>query len=104
MAMLNPAMVAVGGRILPFAGYRFVAAGRPLTVFFCHWDAETARARKELPASVDDVRARRWQRVEEGRREGDVAHIAFVAETADAAAALAWVRRWAPVLLRPGSG
>jgi exosortase len=101
---LPPAEVDIGGRALPFSGYRFVAAGRPVTVFFCHWDAETARARAELPGAADNIRSRRWQRVRDGRREGDVAHIAFIVGTDDAEAALAWVRQWAPEILFPEAG
>lgn len=101
LAQLGPLAVPVGGRVLPFATYRFAAGGRQLMVYFCHWDAETAQARAERGGAAEDYRARRWQRVFEGRRQGDVAHIAFVVETADEAAASAWVRRWAPVLLRP---
>lgn len=103
-ADLGTAAVPIGAHQLSFAGYRFVAAGVAETVYFCHWDAENAAVRQEHDGSSGDVRARRWQRVREGRRQGDVAHIAFVVETADAAAALAWLRRWAPLLLQPVSG
>jgi exosortase len=102
-ANLGPAEVALGTRQLSFAGYRFEAGGRTETVYFCHWDAENAAVRQESDGSRGDVRARRWQRVREGRRQGDVAHIAFVIETPDAAAALTWLRRWAPLLLLPVS-
>ncbi len=102
-ANLGTAGVPIGARELSFAGYRFEAAGRTETVYFCHWDAENAVVRQERDGSSGDVRARRWQRVREGRRQGDVAHIAFVIETADPAAALAWLRQWAPLLLRPVS-
>jgi len=103
-AELGAAAVSIGPRELAFAGYRFVAAGRTETVYFCHWDAENAAVRQENDGSSGDVRARRWQRVREGRRQGDVAHIAFVIETSDAAAALAWLRHWAPLLLQPVAG
>jgi exosortase/archaeosortase family protein len=104
VAELGTVPVTVGGRSLPFAAYRFVAAGAPVLVYFCHWDAETAQARAEQGGAAEDYRARRWQRVREGRRQGDVAHIAFVVQTSDSAAADAWVRRWAPVLLHPVAG
>jgi exosortase len=103
-ANLGPAEVPLGARELSFAGYRFEAGGRTETVYFCHWDAENAVVRQETDGSPGDVRARRWQRVREGRRQGDVAHIAFVIETSDAAAALTWLRRWAPLLLQSVSG
>ena len=103
-ANLGTAAVPIGPRVLEFAGYRFDEGGRTETVYFCHWDAETARARVESTGSSGDVRARRWQRVAEGRRQGDVAHLAFVIETADSGAALQWLKKWAPLLLRPESG
>jgi len=103
-ASLATAAVPIGSLVLQFAGYRFDESGRTETVYFCHWDAETARARVESNGSAGDVRARRWQRVEEGRRQGDVAHLAFVIETANSDAALEWLRKWAPLLLRPVAG
>lgn len=101
LAQLAPVPIAIGGRVLPFTPYRFAANGERVTVYFCHWDAETARARAERGGAAEDYRARRWQRVREGRRQGDVAHIAFVIATADDQAAAAWLRRWAPLLLHP---
>jgi len=102
---LGTAPLQIGPQALSFAGYRFQVGGQAETVYFCHWDAENATVRQEeASGSAGDVRSRRWQRVREGRRQGDVAHIAFVIETADAAAALAWLQHWAPLLLQPVSG
>jgi len=98
--------VTVDGVTLPFTGYAFNAAGRPLAVFFCHWDGELAGARAEGDLDPQDLRARRWRRVEEGRRQGDVAHLTLMLETGDRAAALNWLQTWAPRLLSaaPASG
>ena len=96
----------VGGQPLPFTGYSFTADGRPLAVFFCHWDGDLAKARAEGVLDPGDLRARRWRRVWEGRRDGNVAHLTLMLETADRAAAIRWLREWAPRLLelRPGPG
>lgn len=98
-ANLDPVRLDVGGAPIVFAGYRFEAANRPLIVYFCHWDAQVARARSE--ADAVDLRIRRLERVRDGRRRGDVAHITFVLEGAGEAQALAWLRTWAPRLLQP---
>jgi len=96
----------VGGQALPFTGYAFTADGRPLAVFFCHWDADLAKARVEGRLDPGDLRARRWRRVREGRRDGNVAHLTLILETADRAAAVRWLQEWAPrlLLLEPGPG
>ena len=100
-ADLGEVIVPIGGVRVPFAAYRFAAGGRTLQVFFCHWDAELGRARPDAENPGRDVRARRLERVREGRRRNDVAHLTFELQLADDAAALAWLRTWAPRLLHP---
>ncbi|MBI2512863.1 MAG: exosortase/archaeosortase family protein [Opitutae bacterium] len=95
------ARVAVAGRELEFARYRFETAGRTQHVFYGVWDAFGGRAVGE--AELDISWAARWQRVREGRRRADAAHVVFVWQTendvSDAAAA-AWAREAAERLLR----
>jgi exosortase len=91
--------LVLGGIPVEFTGYRFTVGRSPLEVFFCHWDAGLAEARSEGDAV--DYRLRRLQRVREGRRRGDVAHLILEVSAPDDAAALAWLRAWAPRLLRP---
>ncbi|HVW22643.1 MAG TPA: hypothetical protein VHC86_15615, partial [Opitutaceae bacterium] len=92
--------VPVDGITVPFATYRFSLGGRSLQVFFCHWDAEVGAARGDAGSPWRGVRQRRLQRVREGRRENDVAHIVFQLEGLPASDAAAWIRRWAPRLLQ----
>jgi exosortase/archaeosortase family protein len=99
LADWGTAPVTVNGVSLPFTGYAFTAGGRPLAVFFCHWDGELARARAEGDLDPQDLRGRRWRRVWEGRRQGDVAHLTLMLETGDRTAALNWLQTWAPRLL-----
>lgn len=98
VATLGPEAVAVHGIRLPFTGFRFSGPYGPAIVYFCHWDAALGSARGEDAEA--EPRARRWQRVREGRRGGAVDHIIFYAATADASAAAAWLRAWAPRLLQ----
>ena len=98
-ADLGQFIVRIGGVAVPFAGYRFNTGGRTLHVFFCHWDAEIVQARADAATPGLGVRARRLQRVREGRRRNDVAHITFELEGGGDAAAVAWLREWAPRLL-----
>jgi hypothetical protein len=91
--------VVIDGVTLPFTGYAFIADGRPLAVFFCHWDAELSAARAEGDLDPQDLRGRRWRRVWEGRRQGDVAHLTLMVETGDRDAAVSWLKRWAPRLV-----
>jgi exosortase len=100
-ADLGEIVVPVGGVRVPFAAYRFVAGPRTYQVFFCHWDAEIGRARADAAHPGYEVRARRIERVREGRRRNDVAHLTFELQLADDAAASAWLRAWAPRLLHP---
>ena len=90
----------VEGEPLSFSAYRFAIAGRTVDTFFCHWDAELNQSRDE-GAPYRGIRWRRLQRVVDGRRNGDVAHLTLEIESEDDAAALAWFRRWAPQLLHP---
>lgn len=91
--------IEVGGVPVVFTGTRYADGGRPLDVFFCHWDTALAQSRWE--GDDVDLRLRRLERVRDGRRRGDVAHIAFEVEGADDAAAASWLRTWAPRLLQP---
>ena len=100
-ADLGEFTVPVDGVPVPFAAYRFRAGRQILQVFFCHWDAEIGRARADADNPGFGVRARRIERVREGRRRNDVAHITFELQAADDASALAWLREWAPRLLHP---
>ncbi len=100
-ADLGEVVVPIGGVRVPFAAYRFAAGRRTLQVFFCHWDAEVGGARADAENPTLDVRARRLERVREGRRRNDVAHLTFELQLADDAAARAWLRAWAPRLLHP---
>jgi exosortase len=100
-ADLGEFTVDIGGVPVPFAAYRFTAGAQTLEVFFCHWDAEIGRARADAQNPSFSVRARRLERVREGRRHNDVAHITFALPMDDDAAALAWLREWAPRLLHP---
>lgn len=93
--------VDVGGVTVPFAAYRFSVSGQPLQVFFCHWDAAVGGGRGDAGAPWRGVRQRRLQRVREGRRENDVAHIVFQLEGLTADDAAQWIRLWAPRLLQP---
>ncbi|HEX3730985.1 MAG TPA: exosortase/archaeosortase family protein, partial [Opitutaceae bacterium] len=72
--------VPLDGVTLPFAAYRFSYSGQPLQVFFCHWDAAVGAGRGDAGAPWTGVRQRRLQRVREGRRQNDVAHIVFQLE------------------------
>ena len=100
-ADLGEVIVPVSGVSVPFASYRFLSGQRTLQVFFCHWDAEIGRARPDAQNPSLTVRARRLERVREGRRHNDVAHLTFELQADDDAAALAWLREWAPRLLHP---
>jgi hypothetical protein len=100
-ADLGEVTVPIGGIDVPFASYRFLTGADTRQVFFCHWDAELGRAREDAATPGAGVRARRLQRVREGRRRNDVAHITLELQAPDDAAALAWLRAWAPRLLRP---
>jgi hypothetical protein len=99
-AVLGEFVVPVGDVPVPFVGYRFVAAGRPCDVFFCYWDAELGQGSEAMGGPAADVRARRLRRVREGRRGSDVAHLTLVLEDATDAAAIDWLRMWAPQLLK----
>ena len=100
-ADLGEFVVPIGGVSVPFAGYRFTYGRRTLQVFFCHWDAQVGHARADAATPGYQVRERRLQRVLEGRRGNDVAHITLELEATDDAAALAWLREWAPRLFHP---
>jgi exosortase len=100
-AVLGEFTIPIEGVAVPFVGYRFILAGRPVQVFFCHWDAELGRARRDVETVGYDPRARRLQRVREGRRRNDVAHLTLEVQEASDAAAIDWLRQWAPRLLRP---
>jgi exosortase/archaeosortase family protein len=100
-AVLGEFTIPIEGVSVPFVGYRFIIAGRPFQVFFCHWDAELGRARGDAETAGSDVRARRLQRVREGRRRNDVAHLTLELQEASDGAAIAWLRAWAPRLLQP---
>ena len=100
-ADLGEFIVPIDGVPVPFAAYRFRSGRQTLQVFFCHWDAEIGHARADAQNPGYGVRARRIERVREGRRGNDVAHITFELQAADDAAALAWLRQWAPRLLHP---
>jgi exosortase len=101
VADLGEVTVNIAGVPLPFAAYRFRQGSRILQVFFCHWDAEIGGARADAQNPGYSVRARRLERVREGRRRNDVAHITFELQAADDAAARAWLQAWAPRLLHP---
>jgi exosortase len=100
-AVLGEFTIPIGGVQVPFAGYRFIIAGRPFQVFFCHWDAELGRARGDAETAGFDVRERRLQRVREGRRGSDVAHMTLELQESTDAAAISWLKAWAPRLLVP---
>jgi hypothetical protein len=90
----------VGGQPLTFSAYRFAIAGRTIDTFFCHWDAELDKSLSGA-SPRGGIRTRRLQRVMEGRRKGDVAHLTMEIESEDDADAIAWFRLWAPQVLRP---
>jgi hypothetical protein len=92
---LGPEPVEIDGVKVVFNGYLFDAGGTPLTVYFCHWDAETG----PTPAPPANLALRRLERVWQGRRRGDVAHLTLLAQTAGPAAA-GWFHTWAPQILR----
>jgi exosortase len=100
-AVLGEFTIPIGGVAVPFVGYRFLLAGHQVQVFFCHWDAELGQARRDVETVGYDVRARRLQRVREGRRRNDVAHLTLELQEASDAAAIEWLRLWAPRLLQP---
>ena len=93
---LGPEALEIDGVRVVFNSYLFEAGGMPLTVYFCHWDAETG----PTPAPPASLAARRLERVWQGRRRGDVAHLTLIAKVAGAAA-LDWLHAWAPHILRP---
>jgi len=90
----------IGGVPLSFSAYRFAIGGHYVDTFFCHWDAELDESRFE-GSPRHGIRWRRLQRVRDGRRRGDVAHLTLEIETNDDGAAVAWFRLWAPRLLHP---
>jgi exosortase/archaeosortase family protein len=93
--------VAVAGRELEFARYRFETAGRTQHVFYGVWDAFHGQA-VNAP-ELDIFWKQRLQRVREGRGRADVAHVVFVLETdhdAGDAEAEMWLRETAGRLLR----
>jgi exosortase len=92
--------LAIDGVPLTFSAYRFAVAGRFIDTFFCHWDGELDQSRSE-GGPGRGIRWRRLQRVAEGRRRGDVAHLTLEIEADDDDAAKAWFRSWAPRLLHP---
>jgi hypothetical protein len=92
--------LSIDGVPLTFTAYRFAVAGRFIDTFFCHWDAELAQSRSE-GGPGRGIRWRRLQRVFDGRRRGDVAHLTLEIEARDDDAAKAWFRSWAPRLLHP---
>jgi exosortase len=92
--------LTIGGVPLVFSAYRFALGAGTVDTFFCHWDAELNQSRDE-GAPFRGIRWRRLQRVVDGRRNGDVAHLTLEIESEDDAAALAWFRTWAPRLLVP---
>jgi hypothetical protein len=100
-AVLGEFTIPIGGVPVPFVGYRFLLAGHRVQVFFCHWDAELGQARRDVETVGYDVRARRLQRVREGRRRNDVAHLTLELQETSDAAAIDWLREWAPRLLQP---
>jgi exosortase len=77
-----------------FNSYLFDAGGRPLTVYFCHWDAEIG----QTPEMAPGIAGRRLERVWQGRRQGDVAHMTFVVR-ATGVVARDWLHEWAPRVL-----
>jgi len=91
---LGPEPVVIDGVKVVFNSYLFDAGGTPLTVYFCHWDAETG----PTPAPPANLAARRLERVWQGRRRGDVAHLALIAKAAGPTA-LNWLHTWAPKIL-----
>jgi len=97
---LGQVSLRIDGVPLTFSAYRFAIAGLPIDTFFCHWDAELDQSRAEFPAGRG-IRWRRFERVLDGRRRGDVAHLTVEIETRDDQLALAWFREWAPQLLHP---
>jgi len=99
-AVLGEFTIPIGGVPVTFVGYRFIIANRPFQVFFCHWDAELGRGR-ESETVGNNIRARRLQRVREGRRRNDIAHLTLELQESNDARAIAWLREWAPRLLHP---
>jgi hypothetical protein len=97
---LGVVALRIEGVPLTFSASRFAIAGRSIDTFFCHWDAELDRSRAEFPAGRG-IRWRRFERVLDGRRRGDVAHLTLEIETSDDLKALGWFREWAPQLLHP---
>ncbi len=93
--------VAVAGRAVEFARYRFEAAGRTQHVFYGVWDAFYGRSVGER--ELDIFWGPRLQRVREGRRRADAAHVVFVLQTPNGvedAEAERWLRETAPAMLR----
>ncbi len=93
--------VEVAGRAVEFARYRFEAAGRTQHVFYSVWDAFYGRPVGER--ELDIFWGPRLQRVREGRRRADAAHVVFVLQTLNGvedAEAERWLRETAPAMLR----
>jgi exosortase len=97
---LGKVSLRIDGVPLVFSAYRFMIAGRSIATFFCHWDAELDQSRAEFAADPG-IRWRRLERVMDGRRNGDVAHLTLEIETRDDREALDWFRTWAPRVLHP---
>lgn len=87
---LGAVPLALGGRPVPFAGYRFSFGGEPLYVFFCHWDSAGG---KSEPAPDP---AARLGRVRRGVRRVDAASLALEVRAASDEEARAWAAEWAP--------
>lgn len=96
----EPFSVDVDGVKIDFSQGRFTSKEGGQHVFYCHWDAWLGRARGAQGEAEDDVTGWRWGRVKMGRRHGDVAYLAFVVPLGDEREAQAWLREWAPRLLR----
>lgn len=90
--------VELDGVAVDFTEMAFVEGARRQRVFYCHWDAWLGRARAPIAPDMVDVPAWRLERVAAGRRRGDAAYLALVVPEADATAAQARLREWAPRL------
>jgi len=100
-AVLDEITIPIGGVRVPFVGYRFAGGDGTFRVFFCYWDVVLGSARGGVRPRDLNVRARRLQRVREGRRNGDVTLLTWVLQNASDAAAVGWMQEWAPRMLQP---
>jgi exosortase len=97
----EPEEIVIGGVPLDFTVGRFNAGGREHRVYYCHWDDWLGRARNAHGGKpAEHLRSWRLERAWLGQRRAGAAYLAFVTPVADDDAGRAWLRAWAPKLLR----